>query len=37
MFAVGVGGLVWMTGLTALMVVEKTRELGGRLRTPVAL
>jgi predicted metal-binding membrane protein len=37
MFAVGVGSLVWMAGLTALMVAEKTQRLGKHLRTPVAL
>jgi predicted metal-binding membrane protein len=37
MFAVGVGNLVLMAGLTALMVAEKTRGLGASVRTPVAL
>lgn len=37
MFAVGVGNLLWMAGLTVLMVAEKTQRFGERLRTPVAL
>ena len=31
MFAVGVGSLVWMAGLTGVMVVEKTSRVGRRL------
>ena len=37
MFAVGVGSLVLMAGLTVVMVAEKTHELGRRLSTPVAI
>jgi predicted metal-binding membrane protein len=37
MFAVGVGSVVWMAALTALMAAEKTQALGRPLRTPVAI
>lgn len=30
MFAVGVGNLVWMLGLTGVMVIEKTTRIGAR-------
>ena len=35
MFATGVGSLLWMLGLTAVMVVEKTTRWGPRLVAPV--
>jgi predicted metal-binding membrane protein len=35
MVATGVGSLVWMTGLTAVMVIEKTARRGARLVVPV--
>lgn len=35
MFATGVGSLVWMLGLTAVMTAEKTSRLGARLVAPV--
>jgi predicted metal-binding membrane protein len=31
MFAVGVGSLAWMVGLTGVMVIEKTSRHGRRL------
>lgn len=37
MFATGVGSLLWMLGLTAVMVAEKTTREGARLVRPVAL
>ena len=37
MFATGVGSLVWMLGLTAVMIVEKTSSSGARLVRPVAV
>lgn len=37
MFATGVGSLVWMLGLTAVMVVEKTAPWGHRLVVPTGL
>jgi predicted metal-binding membrane protein len=37
MFATGVGSLVWMLALTAVMVVEKTTRIGARLVVPVGL
>jgi predicted metal-binding membrane protein len=37
MFATGVGSLVWMLGLTAVMVAEKTTRIGASLVRPVAL
>ena len=37
MFATGVGSLLWMLGLTAVMVAEKTTRAGARLVRPVAL
>jgi predicted metal-binding membrane protein len=37
MFATGVGSLLWMLALTAVMVVEKTTRPGLRLVRPVAL
>ena len=37
MFATGVGSLLWMLGLTAVMVAEKTTRAGTRLVRPVAL
>jgi len=36
MFATGVGSLVWMAGLTAVMVIEKTVRWGDRLVLPTA-
>ena len=36
MFATGVGSLLWMLGLTAVMTVEKTTRAGARLVRPVA-
>jgi predicted metal-binding membrane protein len=35
MFATGVGSLVWMLALTAVMVIEKTSRWGARLVAPV--
>jgi predicted metal-binding membrane protein len=35
MFATGVGSLLWMLGLTAVMVAEKTTRIGARLVKPV--
>ena len=37
MFATGVGSLVWMIGLTAMMVLEKTAPWGHRLVAPIGL
>jgi predicted metal-binding membrane protein len=37
MFAVGVGGLIWMLLLTAVMVAEKTTRWGHRLVAPVGV
>src|SRR5690606_29214040 len=37
MFAVGVGSLVWMVGLTAVMVAEKTTRWGRRLAPVVGV
>ena len=37
MFAVGVGSLAWMAGLTAVMLVEKTSRFGRRLVPVVGL
>lgn len=37
MFGVGVGGLTWMLGLTAVMVTEKTTPWGRRLTAPVGV
>ena len=37
MFATGVGSLLWMLGLTAVMVAEKTTRTGARLVKPVSL
>jgi predicted metal-binding membrane protein len=37
MFATGVGSLLWMLGLSAVMVAEKTTRQGARLVRPVAL
>jgi predicted metal-binding membrane protein len=37
MFATGVGSLVWMLALTAVMTAEKTSRLGARLVTPVGV
>ena len=36
-FATGVGSLVWMLALTAVMVVEKTTRWGARLVAPVGI
>lgn len=35
MFATGVGSLLWMLGLTAVMVIEKTTRIGARLVGPI--
>jgi predicted metal-binding membrane protein len=35
MIATGIGSLVWMVGLTAVMVIEKTARRGARLVVPV--
>jgi predicted metal-binding membrane protein len=35
MFATGVGSLVWMLGLAAVMLAEKTSRAGRRLTRPV--
>ncbi len=37
MFATGVGSLVWMLALTAVMVIEKTSRWGARLVAPVGV
>ena len=37
MFGTGVGSLVWMLALTAVMVVEKTTRWGGRIVGPVGV
>jgi predicted metal-binding membrane protein len=37
MFSVGVGSIAWMAALTAVMIAEKTSDLGPRLRAPVAI
>jgi predicted metal-binding membrane protein len=37
MIATGVGSLVWMAGLTAVMVIEKTARRGARLVVPVGV
>lgn len=37
MFATGVGGLVWMLGLTAVMVVQKVARWGHRIAAPVGV
>ena len=37
MFATGVGSLLWMLGLAAVMVAEKTRRQGARLVRPVSV
>jgi predicted metal-binding membrane protein len=37
MFATGVGSLVWMLALTAVMVAEKTTRWGARLVVPVGV
>jgi predicted metal-binding membrane protein len=37
MFATGVGSLVWMIALTAVMVIEKTSRWGSRLVAPVGI
>ncbi len=37
MFATGVGGLVWMLGLTAVMVAEKLARWGQRIAGPVGI
>ena len=37
MFAVGVGGLIWMLLLSAVMVAEKTTRWGHRLVAPVGV
>lgn len=37
MFATGVGSLLWMLGLTVVMVVEKTSRRGARLVEPVGI
>ena len=37
MFATGVGSLLWMLGLTAVMVAEKTTRWGARLVVPVGV
>ncbi len=37
MFATGVGGLVWMLGLTAVMVAEKLAPWGRRIAAPVGI
>ena len=37
MFSIGVGSIAWMAALTAVMVAEKTSDLGPRLRAPVAI
>jgi predicted metal-binding membrane protein len=37
MFGTGVGSLVWMVGLTAVMVIEKTARRGARLVAPVGV
>lgn len=37
MFATGVGNLLWMLSLTAVMVAEKTTPWGSRIVTPIGL
>jgi predicted metal-binding membrane protein len=37
LFGTGVGSLVWMLGLTAVMVAEKTARWGARLSAPVGV
>jgi predicted metal-binding membrane protein len=37
MFATGVGSLLWMLGLTAVMVAEKVTPWGARLVVPVGV
>jgi predicted metal-binding membrane protein len=37
MFSLGVGSVVWMLALTAVMVADKTASLGRRVRTPVGI
>ena len=37
MFATGVGGLLWMLGLTAVMVAEKVTRWGHRIAVPVGI
>jgi predicted metal-binding membrane protein len=37
MFATGVGSLVWMSALTAVMVLEKTAPFGARMVRPLGL
>jgi predicted metal-binding membrane protein len=37
MVATGVGSLVWMAGLTAVMVIEKTARRGAMLLVPVGV
>ena len=37
MFATGVGSLLWMLALTAVMVAEKTSRAGARLVRPIAV
>jgi predicted metal-binding membrane protein len=37
MLVTGVGSLVWMVGLTAVMVVEKTARRGALLVVPVGV
>ncbi|MGI8522298.1 MAG: DUF2182 domain-containing protein [Nocardioides sp.] len=37
MFATGVGSLLWMLGLAAVMAAEKTTRVGARLVVPVAV
>ena len=37
MFATGVGSLLWMLALTAVMVAEKTSREGARLVRPIAV
>jgi predicted metal-binding membrane protein len=37
MFATGVGSLLWMVALTAVMVAEKVAPQGARLVRPVAV
>jgi predicted metal-binding membrane protein len=36
-FTTGVGSLVWMIALTAVMVIEKTSRWGSRLVAPVGI
>jgi predicted metal-binding membrane protein len=37
MFATGVGSLLWMLALTAVMVAEKTSRAGARLVRPIGV